>query len=59
MQAGPRWWGVFQAMITSSDFHLNAVGSHWKILSREVIRTGLCFHKMFQNSGPRCHEVGG
>lgn len=51
--------GTGQAKVRSLDFHLDATGSHWKILSREVIGTDVCFQKMFQSTGPRCYGRGG
>lgn len=54
-----KWAGSFQDMVSSLDFNLNAMGSHWKILSKKVTQIDLHFHKMFQNSGPRwCRQEG-
>lgn len=40
-------------MVRSLDFNLNAMGSHWKILSRKVMRIDLHLHKMFRSNVSR------
>lgn len=58
-RAGPSKCGPFRGIVSSLDFYPNAMGSHWKNLSRKVIQIDVYFHKVFQNSGPRgCRPEG-